>query len=400
MPLNLIIVLILLGGWLSGRVFSALRLPSVLGMLCFGLLLGTRGASAWPPGLVGMEPFLKTFALVVILLRAGLGLKRKVLQKVGRTALAMAVIPCLFEGTVLLLLLHYGWGFDLPVAGLTGFMLAAVSPAVVVPSMLDLAEKGYGKKNEVPTLVLAGASVDDVLAITLFSVSLGMALDPGVSWVRGLLDLPLALLLGVIPGLLVGWILITVFRKNHHRLRATEQTLLLLTAALLLVEIGDLLQSAALLGVMTVGFLLLEYAPPIAKELSIKLQNIWIFAEIILFVLIGMQVDPVLALRAGPATLLLLLLGLAARSAGGWVATMKSGLTAKERLFCICAYFPKATVQAALGAVPLSMGIDEGETILAMAVLSVLVTAPLGLFAIRIGGPRFLTADRQPTEVL
>jgi NhaP-type Na+/H+ or K+/H+ antiporter len=394
MPLNLIIVLILLGGWFSSRLFSAMKLPSVLGMLCFGLLLGTRGETVWPAGLVEMEPFLKTFALVVILLRAGLGLKRHVLQKVGRTALAMAIIPCLFEGAVLTLLFHVGWEFSLPVAGLTGFMLAAVSPAVVVPSMLDLAEKGYGRKNEVPTLVLAGASVDDVVAITLFSLFMSMALEPGLAVSRHLLDLPVALVLGILPGLLAGALLILAFRRNRKRVRATEKTLILLMVALLLVEVGDRLQSAALLGVMTVGILLLEYAPPIAHELSAKLQKIWIFAEIILFVLIGMQVDPRLALQAGPAALATLAAGLLARSAGVWLATTRSGLGNRERVFCICAYLPKATVQAALGAVPLSRGIPGGDAILALAVLSVLLTAPLGLFAIRLGGPALL--DHSP----
>lgn len=397
MPLNLVIVLILLGGWFSSRLFQACRLPSVLGMLCFGLLLGTQGGRVWPPGLVEMEPFLKTFALVVILLRAGLGLKRHVLQRVGRTALAMAVIPCLFEGTVLTLLFHLWWGFALPVAGLTGFMLAAVSPAVVVPSMLDLAEKGYGKKNEVPTLILAGASVDDVVAITLFSLFLGISLDPALPWTHSLLiDLPLALFLGILPGLVAGYALIKAFRLNRRRVRATEKTLVLLMVALLLVEVGDRLQSAALLGIMTMGILLLEYAPPIAHELSAKLQKIWIFAEILLFVLIGMQVDPALALQAGPAALATLAAGLLARSAGVWLSTAGSALNRRERLFCICAYLPKATVQAALGAVPLSRGIPGGDAILALAVLSVLLTAPLGLFAIRLGGPLLL--DLPPTE--
>lgn len=397
MPLNLILVLILLGGWFSSRLFQSLRLPSVLGMLCFGLLLGSRGTEVWPAGLVEMEPFLKTFALVVILLRAGLGLKRKVLQKVGRTALAMATLPCLVEGTVYLLLFHFLLQIPVAVAGLTGFMLAAVSPAVVVPSMLDLAEKGYGKKNEVPTLVLASASVDDVLAITLFSIFMGMALDPSASWTSGLIGLPVSVLVGIIPGLLAGGLLIAAFRRHEQRVRATEKTLVLLMVSLLLVEVGNRFHSAALLGVMTVGFLLLEYAPRLADELSAKLQKIWIYAEILLFVLIGMQVNPRLALEAGPAALGVLALGLTARGGAVWIATCGAGMKSKERVFCICACIPKATVQAALGAVPLSKGIPEGEWILALAVLSVLVTAPLGLFAIRYGGPALLREELQAT---
>lgn len=394
MSLNLLFAVILLGGWASSRLFNGCKLPSVLGMLLFGLALGAWGGDrVWPAGLVEMEPFLKNFALVVILLRAGLGLRRKVLHQVGRTALALSIIPCLFEGITLTLLLHYLWNFDLPVAGLTAFMLSAVSPAVVVPAMLKLTEQGYGQKKQVPTLVLAGASADDVLAITLFSVFTGMALNSELHWVASLVELPRALVLGILPGIVVGLGLAALFKRNHKRVRATEKTLILLMMALLLVQAGEMIHSAALLGVMTVGFLLLEKAEPVAHELAAKLAKIWIFAEILLFVLIGMKVDPRVALQAGLPAMALIAGGLAARSIGVGLATVGSGLNSKERLFCVCAYLPKATVQAALGSVPLALGIPGGETILALAVLSVLFTAPLGLFAIRIGGPRLLKVE-------
>ena len=394
MPLNLLFAVLLLGGWLASRLFAFCRLPSVLGMLLFGLVLGTwAGDLVWPAGLQEMEPFLKSFALVVILLRAGLGLKRKVLNQVGKTAMALSIIPCIFEGLTLSLLLHFFWDFPWPVAGLTAFMLSAVSPAVVVPAMLNLTELGYGKKKQVPTLVLAGASVDDVLAITLFSVFSGMALNQQLHWTSGLYELPKALVLGILPGIAVGFGLAFLFKRGHEKVRATEKTLILLMLALLLVQAGKMINSAALLGVMTVGFLLLEKAEPIAHELAAKLAKIWIFAEILLFVLIGMKVDLKIALEAGPAALALLAGGLLSRSAGVWLSTYGSGLNAEERLFCICAYLPKATVQAALGSVPLALGIPGGETILALAVLSVLFTAPLGLLAIRIGGPRLLEVE-------
>jgi len=398
MSLTLVLILILLGGWISSRLFSTFRLPSVLGMLLFGLALGTLGSQVWPVGLLELEPFLKRFALVVILLRAGLGLRRKVLHQVGRTALALAIIPCLLEGSVLTLLLHQFWAFDWPVAGLTAFMLSAVSPAVVVPAMLQLSEKGYGQKKQVPTLVLAGASADDVLAITLFSVFTGMALHTDIHWTQSLWELPRALLLGILPGIAVGLACAALFRKHHHRLRATEKTLILLMTALLLVQVGEKLNSAALLGVMTVGFLLLEKAEPVAHELALKLAKIWIVAEILLFVLIGMKVDPKVALQAGFPALGLITAGLLARSLGVWISTLGSGLNKQEQGFCVCAYLPKATVQAALGAVPLALGIPGGEMILALAVLSVLFTAPLGLFAIRIGGPRLLDLDVTQTQ--
>jgi NhaP-type Na+/H+ or K+/H+ antiporter len=272
-------------------------------------------------------------------------------------------------------------------------MLAAVSPAVVVPAMLQLSEKGYGRKNEVPTLVLAGASVDDVFAITLFSMFLGMARQPEAPWFQSLVDLPMALLLGILPGIALGWVLVRWFHKQHAQIRATEKTLILLMTSLMLVHAGDFLHSAALLGVMTVGFLLLEGAEPIAHELAAKLSKIWVFAEIILFVLIGMKVNPRQALEAGPSAALILALGLLARSAGVWLATWRSPLSTRERLFCVLAYLPKATVQAALGGVALAHGLPDGERILALAVLSILFTAPLGLIAIRVFGSRLLDVD-------
>ncbi|WFB34350.1 cation:proton antiporter [Kiritimatiellota bacterium B12222] len=398
MSLTLLFPLILLGGWLASRLFTSLKLPPVLGMLLCGILLGSLGDKVWPAGLIEMEPFLKNFALVVILLRAGLGLRRKVLNQVGPTALAMSILPCLFEGSTLTLLLHYFLEFSWPIAGLTAFMLSAVSPAVVVPAMLNLSEKGYGQKRQVPTLVLAGASVDDVLAITFFSVFLGMASQEGIHWTSGLWELPRSLIFGILPGIVLGLALTYLFKKHHQTIRATEKTLILLMFALLLVYTGTLMHSAALLGVMTVGFLLLEKAEPVAHELAAKLAKIWIFAEIILFMLIGMKVDPKVAMQAGPEAIILITLGLMARSIGVWVATLRSTLTSKEKLFCVCAYLPKATVQAALGSVPLSKGIPGGETILALAVLSVLFTAPIGLLAIRILGPKLL--DEDGTETL
>jgi len=390
MTFNVAIVVILLGGWFSGRLFTWLRLPAVLGMLLGGILIAAVYTDAWPAGLVEIEPFLKTFALIVILLRAGLGIRRSTLNRVGGVALRMAVIPCLVEGAALMVAIRLLFGFDWTVSGMTAFMLAAVSPAVIVPAMLDLNRQGYGRRNEVPTVVLAGASVDDVLAITVFSFLLRGATTGGVEWGVALLHFPLSLLVGILPGAAVGFLLAAWFRKRHLAVRATEKVLILLMVAILLVQAGDWLHSAALLGIMTMGFVLLERAEPVAHELALKLAKIWVFAEIILFVLIGMAVDLKVALQAGPLALLVILIGLLARSLGVGLATLRSDLTRKERIFCVFAYMPKATVQAALGSVPLAFGVPGGDVILALAVLSILVTAPLGLLGIRVGGPRLL----------
>lgn len=389
MSLNLSIVLVLLGGWFMGRLFLRLQLPAVLGMLVAGMLIGAFSTPPLPDGLREMEPFLKTFALVVILLRAGLGLRRQTLNRVGGVALRMAIIPCILEGLVLMCAIRIGFGFTWTIAGLTGFMLAAVSPAVVVPAMLDLNRQGYGKQREVPTIVLAGASVDDILAISLFTLFLQQAVSGHASF-AWLYTFPLSLLAGILPGIGAGYLLAAWFTKRHRDVRATEKALVILMISVLLVQAGDWLHSAALLGIMTMGFILLERAEQVAHELSAKLSKIWVFAEIILFVLVGMAVDLRVAVSAGPVALAIIATGLIARSAGVGLATMRSGLTAGERVFCILAYLPKATVQAALGSVPLAMGVPGGEVILALAVLSIAVTAPLGLIGIRYGGPRLL----------
>lgn len=398
LPLNLVFVLILLGGWAAGRLMLLLKLPAVLGMLLFGVGLGALPLLAtWPEGLVVLEPFFKSFALVVILLRAGLGLRRQTLHRIGPTALAMAILPCLLEGITLTLALRLIFGFEWAISAMGAFMLAAVSPAVVVPAMLHLSESGYGKRNEVPTLILAGASVDDVLAITLFAIFTRMATAESVGVAEGLLLLPRALLLGLIPGWLLGLALARWFNKAYTRIRATEKTIVLITLALMLVQVGDWLHSAALLGVMTVGFLLLERAEPVAHELAGKLARIWIFAEIFLFVLIGMQVEPAVALQAGPRALLVIVLGLSARSLGVWISTSRSRMGRGERFFCVLAFLPKATVQAALGGVALGLRLPGGDVLLALAVLSILITAPLGLIGIRLAGPKLL--DLAPPDL-
>lgn len=390
MDINLFVVVMLLGGWFMGKLFTRLKLPSVLGMLIWGILFSFYFKSKVPGLVNAAEPFLKSFALIVILLRAGLGISKSTLQKVGITALLMSFIPCLFEGFTLLILFHYIFGFSYQIAGLTAFMLSAVSPAVIVPSMLEIKAKRIGEKRDVPTIVLAGASVDDVFAITLFSVFLSLASKDSFQLGRVILSIPLSIVVGILPGLIVGYFLIYYFKKRSQHIKSTEQTLILLTISMLLVRVGDLLHSAALLGIMTVGFIILEKANDIAQDLARKLSQIWIFAEIILFVLIGLSVDIKVAYQSGLKGLLVISLGLIARSIGVWLATHFSGLNYKERLFCIFAYLPKATVQAALGAVALKIGLAEGQIILALAVLAIVFTAPLGLILIKVFTPKLL----------
>lgn len=407
MPFNLFLVLFIAGGWLAGRLSGRAGLPSILGMVLFGILLGLLPDGTVPPLIGELSPFLKSLALVVILLRAGLGISKSTLMRVGPTALLLAVVPCLFEASVVILAYHYLFSLPWITSAVGAFIIAAVSPAVVVPSMLALKEEGHGKVNEVPTLILAGASVDDVVAITFFSLFLMMAIPgggvEGVAASRTLigsggwwsiLSIPLSIPGGVILGLVAGYLLSRWFLHHYGRIRATEKALLLLAAALLLVEIGDHLHLAALLGVMTLGFVLLEQAEPVAHELSSKLAKVWVPSEIILFVLIGMAVEVPVALAAGPKGLLLIAAGLGARSLGVLLSTaFDRRLSRGERLFCVIAYLPKATVQAALGAVPLGFAVPGGEILLSVSVLAILVTAPVGLLLIRRLGPRLLPLD-------
>ena len=393
MTLQLIIVLILVGGWLFGRLASRIGLPGVLGMTFWGVFIGTIWRDSIPVELWNLAPFLKSLALIVILLRAGLGINLSSLKKVGAVAVRMAFLPAMFEASALTLLFHFLLGFNWSIAALAATLLSAVSPAAVVPSMLTLKEDGYGKDKDVPTMMLAGASLDNVTVITMFTMFLGLAKGENLSLMRTLLMVPWSLLLGILPGVILGLALVWFFQRFYEKIRATEKVLLLLGISVLLVQVGDLMNTAALLGIMTIGFVLLAKAEQVAVELSRKLGKLWVFSEIVLFVLIGMSVQLNVALKAGPTALLLITGGLIARSLGVLLATAGSGLNRKEKMFSIIAYLPKATVQAALGAVPLQAGIEGGELILAYAVVAIIFTAPLGLIGIRQGGPKLLHID-------
>ncbi len=388
----MITTIILLGGWIFSKLFSKMQLPSVLGMVVFGILLSIFIKQYTTEVLWQIAPFAKSMALIVILLRAGLGIKKETLAKTGKTSILMAFLPCIIEGSALTFAFHLFFGFSWAVSGLTAFLLAAVSPAVIVPSMLTFIESGLGRKREVPTIILAGASIDDVFAITIFSAFLGIAAGNNINLGKSLLMIPFSILSGILAGLILGLFLVNFF-KFKLKIRDTEKILIILSLSLVIVEIGRLTHVAALLGVMTTGFILLEKKEDTAHNVAKKLSKIWVFAEIVLFVLIGFSVDPHVALKAGSKGIAVILIGLLFRSAGVFLATLKSGLNRNERIFCIIAYLPKATVQAALGSVALSNGIAEGEQILAIAVLSIILTAPLGLILINTFGKKLLKAD-------
>ena len=390
MAISLAIIITL--GMIANFIFEKIKLPGLLGMLLVGIAIGPYGFDLMQPELMAVSADLRKIALIVILLRAGLGLKKETLQKVGKNAIRMSFIPCLLEGFTVMYFAHLLFGISFAEAGILGFTLAAVSPAVIVPSMLQLIDSGKGSEKGIPTMILAGASVDDVFAITFFSSMLSMYFSQNISIGMQILRIPISILLGVLLGFLVGTFFTYLFKKFH--MRDTKKTLLMLGAAVFMTGLEDLLKShveiASLLGVMTVGFILLENYPKVSKRLSVKLNKIWVFAEILLFVLVGAQVNISVASQSLGTGLLLIFLGLLARSLGVIFSISGSDYTFGEKCFAVVAYWPKATVQAAIGSVPLAMGVAHGEVFLAIAVLSILVTAPLGAIGIRIIGEKVL----------
>lgn len=395
MSISLMIAIIVMGGWAVGRIFQRLKVPGILGMLIWGISVTVIFDSEIPVSLWGVIPFFSTLALIVILLRAGLGINKKMLRQTGISALLMGFVPCLVESLGLILALHFIMGFPYVISALAAFMLAAVSPAVVVPSMLDLKAGGYGEKKQVPTLVLAGASVDDVVAFSFFTLALSAAVSQEVNLLESIFKIPYALGGGILFGLALGFAMLWFFKLMKQRLRATEKLLVLMCISFFLVELGAGIGIAALLGTMTIGFVIFEKANKLAHELSRKLSKWWLIAEIILFVSIGMSVKLQYISSAGLKALLVIVIGLLFRSLGVVIATSSSSLNKREKLFCVIAYLPKATVQAALGAIPLSMGVEHGEIILALAVISILFTAPLGALLIKGLGPKLLKGDME-----
>ena len=388
------LALILLLGLLSDYLFRKVHLPGLLGMLLVGVLCGPFVFNIIQPELLTVSADLRMVALIVILLRAGLELKKDTLNRVGTTALVMACFPALLEGIAVTLLAPVFFDITYLEAALLGAVLAAVSPAVVVPLMIDYIDRKRGTQKGIPTLILGASSVDDVFVIVVFTILLGMH-GGEVEPLRKLLEIPEAIVVGILTGAAAGYLLYGIFERFHPR--ATKMTLLVVSVSIVLTWLEETLKPwvvlSALLGVMTVGFVLLEKTETRAHKISQKLAKVWIFAEILLFVLVGAQVNIHVAWDAGLIGAVLIALALCARSLGTYISLMGTDLNLKEKLFCVISYVPKATVQAAIGAVPLEMGIPGGEIILAVAVLSIILTAPLGAIGISLTGEKWLSRD-------
>jgi len=387
------LAIIIISGLVFNRIFERIGLPGLLGMLILGVLIGPFGLNFISEDVLNISSDLRKIALVVILLRAGLGIKKENLNKVGIPAIKMSFIPGLMEGFTILFVSRFLFNITFIEAGILGFIIAAVSPAVVVPSMLKLIENKKGEAKAIPTLILAGASIDDVFAITLFSTFLGLYGGKNINLFRKILEIPISIVLGIVIGTVIGLVLVYLFKNRH--IRDTKKVLIILGISILFTgledKLKDIIPIASLLGVMTIGFIILEKYSIVANRLSSKFNKIWVFAEILLFVLVGSQVNIYVAFHSGFYGIVLITLGLIARSIGVFISLTKTNLNFKEKLFSVISYIPKATVQAAVGAVPLAAGVKEGNLILALAVLSIIITAPIGAIGIKIAGNKWLS---------
>ena len=385
------ISLILIVGMSMGWICRKCRLPSLLGMLITGMVLGPYLLNLLDENILGISAELRKIALVIILTRAGLGLDLSGLKKLGRPALLMCFLPATFELIGVLLLAPKLMELSLLEAAIMGSVLAAVSPAVVVPRMVKLMDEGYGVKQGIPQLILAGASVDDVYVIVLFSTFVGMMQGESAS-VISFVNIPISILLGIGIGLSFGFLLALYFRKVH--IRDTSKVLIVLSISLLLVVLEDSLTTpitfSALIAIMFIGIGLRRKREKVAARLSAKYGKLWVAAEVFLFVLVGATVNIGYLGKVGIKALLVIVAALLFRMLGVFLCLLGTNLLCRERLFVMLAYTPKATVQAAIGGIPLSLGFACGDTVLTVAVLAIVITAPLGAFAIDLSYKKLL----------
>ncbi|MBO5153858.1 MAG: cation:proton antiporter [Eubacterium sp.] len=385
------IALILLVGMTLGWVCKKCKLPSLLGMLATGILLGPYVLDLIDGSILSISSEIRKIALIIILTRAGLSLDISGIKKIGKPAVMMCFVPASFELVGMILLAPKLLGLSMLEAAIMGAVLAAVSPAVVVPRMVKLMEEGYGTKQGIPQLILAGASVDDVYVIVLFTTFISMIQGNGVSVIR-FVNIPVSIVLGILIGLASGWMLAKYFEKVH--IRDTIKILIILSLSFILVAIEDALHTpitfSALIAIMFIGVALQKYRGEASVRLSAKYNKLWVAAEVFLFVLVGATININYLGNVGAKALLVIAGALILRMLGVFVCLLGTNLNAKERAFSMMAYTPKATVQAAIGGIPLSLGLGCGDMVLTVAVLAIVLTAPLGAFAIDLSYKKLL----------
>ena len=380
--------LILLLGFASGFLFEKIKIPKIIGMLFAGIILGPYVLDWFDPKILSISAELRKIALIIILLKAGFSLDLNDLKKVGRPAVLMSFVPASFEIIAYVIFAPWLLGISRIDAAVMGAVLSAVSPAVVVPRMVNYIETNWGSKKSIPQMIMASASCDDIIVIVLFTTFLGIAQEGTVD-LKGFLNVPISIIMGILLGISAGFILHYIFEKaylNNQYLRNSVKVIIILAVSLLMVTVEDMLKGilsvSGLLAVVSMACVLkIKSNTNVSERLSEKFGKIWIAAEIILFVLVGAAVDIRYTLEAGSSAVLLILLALIVRSFGVWLSILKTNLSWKEKLFCVIAYLPKATVQAAIGSVPLAVGLPSGNLILSVAVMSILITAPIGAAA-------------------
>ena len=383
--------LIFLSGIILGSIFNRLKLPQLIGMLLTGIILGPYLLNLLDPKILSISADLRQIALIIILTRAGLNLDINDLKKVGRPAVLMCFLPATFEILAMIILAPKFLGLGLLDSAILGTVIAAVSPAVIVPKMLKLMEEGYGVDRSIPQLIMAGASVDDVFVIVLFTSFIGLASN-GTFSMLNLIKIPTSILFGISIGFLCAILLIYLFKKIH--IRDSLKVIIILNISFLLVtfehSLTGIIGFSGLLAIMSIGTGIQSKNTMLSKRLSVKYSKLWIAAEVMLFVLVGATVNIKYALSASIPVILLIITVMIFRMIGVFLCLIGTSLSYRERLFCMIAYCPKATVQAAIGSIPLSMGLPSGNIILTVAVLSILITAPLGAFAIDISYKKLL----------
>lgn len=388
------LALIFLLGMILGEIFKKLRLPSLVGMIITGIILGPYVLNLLDESILGISADLRQLALVIILMRAGLSLDIDDLKKVGRPAIMMCFVPALFEIAGTAILAPKLLGITLTEALIMGSVIAAVSPAVIVPRMIKIMEEGRGTKKSIPQLILAGASADDVFVIVLFTSFTSLA-QQGAFSPSVFLQVPVSIVCGALLGAVIGLVMSRFFKKVH--MRDSLKILILLSFSFLFIQAENSLKGifpfSGLIAVMAMGLAIYRDYNVLAKRLSEKYNKLWVAAEILLFVLVGACADPSYALKYGVSAVLVVLGALLFRMAGVFVCMLGTKLNWKEKLFCMISYIPKATVQAAIGVVPLSMGLSCGMAVLTVAVLSIFITAPLGAFLIDIFYKKLLSSD-------
>ena len=377
------IALILLLGMITGWLCNKMKLPSLLGMILTGIILGPYVLNLIDSSILEISPDIRKIALIIILTRAGLNLDLEDLKRIGRPAILMCFLPATFEIIGMIILAPKLLSVSTLDAAIIGTVIAAVSPAVIVPKMIKLMDENYGTNKKIPQLILAGTSVDDVFVIVLFTAFTALAQGKEIS-IISFLNIPISIILGIALGILIGYLLSKYFEKIH--IRDTSKVIIILSLSFILVTIEDSLTTSitfsALITIMFMGISIKKFRNEVANRLSIKFNKLWVCAEILLFVLVGATVDINYLSKAGVISLILIMSVLLFRMLGVFLCLLKTNLSMKERLFCIIAYTPKATVQAAIGGIPLALGLSCGNIVLTIAVLAILITAPLGAFMI------------------